>query len=76
MPNPYKNKVQLSDGTVLIDITGDTVTANTLLSGITAHDRSGAPVTGSVTFVTYYTGTSDPSSSTGVNGDIYLKVVT
>lgn len=25
--------------------------------------------------VTYYTGTSDPSSSTGSNGDIYLKVV-
>lgn len=25
--------------------------------------------------VTYYTGTSTPSSSTGSNGDIYLKVV-
>lgn len=25
--------------------------------------------------VTYYTGTSDPSSGTGSNGDIYLKVV-
>ena len=25
--------------------------------------------------VTYYTGNTDPSSSTGKNGDIYLKVV-
>lgn len=25
--------------------------------------------------VTYYTGSTDPSSSTGENGDIYLKVV-
>lgn len=25
--------------------------------------------------VTYYTGNTDPSSSTGQNGDIYLKVV-
>lgn len=25
--------------------------------------------------ITYYTGTADPSSSTGSNGDIYLKVV-
>ena len=25
--------------------------------------------------ITVYTGSSDPSSSTGANGDIYLKVV-
>ena len=25
--------------------------------------------------ITYYTGTSDPTSSTGEDGDIYLKVV-
>jgi len=27
----------------------------------------------SITFVTYYTGSSNPSSSLGSNGDIYLK---
>lgn len=75
MPNPYKNKVQLSDGTILIDISSDTVTAGTMLSGTTAHDKSGASITGSVNFVTYYTGTSDPTGSLGTNGDIYLKVV-
>ena len=30
-------------------------------------------VAGTVTFQTYYTGSSVPSSSTGVNGDIYLQ---
>lgn len=40
------NKVQLGDGTVLIDLTGDTVTAATLSSGITAHDASGQQITG------------------------------
>lgn len=42
------NKVQLSDGTVLLDLTGDTVTPETLLSGITAHDAAGNPIVGTV----------------------------
>lgn len=50
MANQYKNKVVLSDGTVLIDLTADTVDAAHLLSGYTAHAASGAPVTGSCTF--------------------------
>ena len=40
------NKVQLADGTVLIDLTADTVTADKLLQGYTAHDASGAQITG------------------------------
>ena len=67
-----KNKV-IYDGNVLIDLTNDTVTANSLLSGATAHDRSGTQISGNVSFITYYTGSSTPSSSLGVNGDIYLK---
>lgn len=35
---------------VLIDLTSDTVTADKLLEGITAHDKSGATITGSCTF--------------------------
>lgn len=46
--NPYKNKVQLSDGTVLIDISGDTVTAGKMLSGTTAHNAAGAQITGTM----------------------------
>ena len=67
-----KNKV-IYDGNVLIDLTNDTVTANTLLSGATAHDRGGNAISGAVQFVTYYTGTSAPSASLGVDGDIYLQ---
>lgn len=44
--NPYVNKVQLADGTSLIDISSDTVTADKLMQGYTAHDRSGALITG------------------------------
>lgn len=40
------NKVQLSDGTVLLDLTGDTVTPETLLSGVTAHDAAGNTIVG------------------------------
>ena len=40
------NKVALANGTVLIDLTSDTVKAESLLSGVTAHDKSGAEITG------------------------------
>lgn len=72
--NQYKNKV-VYGGSTLIDISNDTVTSATMVSGTTAHDASGAPITGSLVIQHYYTGSSDPSSSLGVNGDIYLKVV-
>lgn len=41
------NKVSLY-GTVLIDLTEDTVTAETLLEGHTAHDASGALIVGTL----------------------------
>lgn len=44
MPNAI-NKV-IYGGRTLIDLTGDTVTADKLLSGATAHDKSGATITG------------------------------
>lgn len=68
-----KNKIEYF-GTVLIDLTTDTATAEDIATGKTAHVRSGEKVTGTLSFVTYYTGTSAPSSSLGSNGDIYLKV--
>lgn len=42
------NKV-VYDGTTLIDLTGDTVTEDTLLVGTTAHDASGEQITGTMT---------------------------
>jgi len=69
--NQYKNKVMYG-GNVLIDLTSDTVDAAHLASGYTAHSASGAPVTGSLSFVTYYTSSSTPTSGQGSNGDIWL----
>ena len=40
------NKVQLSDGTVLLDLTGDTVTPETLMAGVIAHDAAGEQIVG------------------------------
>lgn len=45
MANQYVNKV-IVNGVTKIDLTGDTVTADTLIKGATAHDKSGAPITG------------------------------
>ena len=47
MPNPYVNKV-IQGETVIIDLTADTVTASVMISGVTAHDASGAVVTGTL----------------------------
>ena len=45
----YNSKVVLSNGTVLIDLTNDTVEASKLALGYTAHGADGAPVTGTST---------------------------
>ncbi len=42
------NKV-VYGGTTLLDLTGDTVTADKLMQGYTAHDRTGALITGTAT---------------------------
>lgn len=42
------NKI-VFDGKTLIDLTGDTITAADLASGVTAHDKSGVTITGTST---------------------------
>ena len=42
----YVNKVQLSSGEVLMDLSDATVTPEALLLGVTAYDRRGAKITG------------------------------
>lgn len=51
MANQYKNKIVNGEtGEVLIDLTGDTlINPSQLQSGIKAHDRSGATITGTNT---------------------------
>ena len=49
MANQYVNKVIIG-GQVKIDLTADSVDAAHLLKGITAHDKTGATITGTCTF--------------------------
>ncbi len=62
MANTYNSKVVLADGTVLMDLTTDTVDAAHLLSGYTAHGANGAPITG---ICTYDSDTSDDTATVG-----------
>ena len=64
MANEYNSKVVLGDGTVLIDLTSDTVDATHLLAGYTAHGADGAPITGTNTY------DSDTSSDTAQIGEV------
>lgn len=68
------NSKIIYNGNTLIDLTSDTVTANTLLNGYTAHKKDGTKVTGTVITQDYLTGTDEPNLSLGKNGDIYFKV--
>lgn len=45
----YVNKLVVGNQ-VKFDLTGDTVAPNTLLTGATAHDKSGAQITGTCTY--------------------------
>jgi len=66
------NKIVLSDGTTLIDLSNDTVTEQTLPQGVTAHDRAGNPITGTMKVQNYRSGTSEPDDSMGGDGDLYF----
>ena len=46
--NPWVNKVEIADGTVLMDLTYDTVTSEHMLAGTLAHAHSGASIYGSI----------------------------
>lgn len=63
MADKHVNKV-IYDGNVLIDLTQDTVIADKLSSGYTAHDKSGAVITGTNTF------DADTSDATATKAEI------
>ena len=51
-------------GKILIDLTADTVTADKILKGATAHDKSGAPIVGACTY------NADTSDATAAGAEI------
>lgn len=59
----YINKV-VYGGRVLIDLTEDTVTAEKLMSGVKAHDKTGAVITGTCSY------DADTSSATATEDEI------
>lgn len=68
----------IKTGVSIFNVTGTytsdaTAASADILRGETAY-VNGSKVTGTLDIITYYTGTSEPSSSQGSNGDIYLKV--
>lgn len=64
MANEYVSKVVLSNGTTLIDLTGDTISPADVINSKTFHDKSGAPLTGSCTY------DADTSEDTAAVGEI------
>lgn len=83
---PTKSTQTISSGTYLTgtqtiaaipaayqDVTSVTAAAGDVVSGKAIVDSSGTVVNGTLVIQHYYTGSSAPSSSTGVDGDIYLQ---
>lgn len=62
------------NGETVVDLRNDTVSADKLLKGVTAHDKTGAAITGMLSFATVYTGSGAPSTGIGSDGDIYLDL--
>jgi len=66
MPENNINKI-IYGGRTLIDLTADTVTADKILNGYTAHDKSGAIITGTNTY------DSDTSDDTVAVAEILIN---
>ena len=71
MANSTVNKVQLGSE-VLIDISDTTAVATDVTAGKYFYAANGQKTSGSLSFSTIYTSSSNPSSSQGSNGDIWL----
>ena len=66
MPNTKYNSKIVYFGETLMDLTEDTIDAASLLSGKTAHDKTGAPITGTCTY------DSDTTDATAVAAEILI----
>ncbi len=68
----------IAAGTSVFGISGTftsdaTASAANISDGLTAY-INGQKITGTLSFQNIYTGTTEPSSSTGKNGDIYVQL--
>lgn len=76
MANQFVNKL-IKDGVTKLDLTSDTVTPETLAEGVTAHNASGAEITGTMENCIYYVpeGTTEITSTTIPDKTKWLKIV-
>ena len=77
MPNPYNNKVELSDGTTIMDITDTTAEENNVSQGEVFYKRSGERAVGTLGPATdsdYGLVKLNPSESVDVNANGQLTV--
>ena len=73
---PYVYLPKSGGGTAkFTDASITTAIESDVTSGKVFVESDGSQGTGSLSFVTYYTSTSAPTSSQGSNGDIWLKTV-
>lgn len=56
------------------DVTDTTAAAADVASGKYFYTAAGVKTNGALNFSTIYTGSSAPSSATGVDGDVYLQI--
>ena len=68
------NKVNYG-GRKVLDISDTTTVAADVPVGKYFYNADGDRTAGTQVIQTFYTGTAEPSSSLGNNGDLYLKVV-
>lgn len=61
------NKFIKNDGAVLLDLTSDTVTAEILPVGVTAHDKYGESIVGTLQPIAKYDGTVTITSANIIN---------
>lgn len=66
------NKVIYNQQT-LIDLTDLDVSASDIIQNKKAINKAGTKITGTLQIQKYYTGSTEPTSALGQNGDIYLK---
>ena len=61
-------------GAPIVDLSGDTVKPGSMLEGVTAHQADGTRIVGTLKVSAIYTGSEEPDSSIGRDGDIYFQL--
>lgn len=67
------NKI-IVGGVIRVDLTDATADASKIINSYTAYGATGEKITGNLKIITVHTGSTEPSSSLGNDGDIYIEI--